>query len=150
MTRLIARIDSRTKLRNRPSRILCVDDDPDISRSIQFRLGDYRVVVRRSFFGTQGYSEAVKYSPDLIIMDHAMPNGDGQYLLETLRQNQHTADIPVIVLTGMRDDTLRTRMLAMGANQFLNKPIRFEDLFNVINRLVPLKLRRDETRQDFV
>ena len=146
MTSTIARFDSETPVLNRPAKLLCIDDDPDISRNIELRLGDYRVEVIRAFFGMHGFWEAVTESPDLIIMDLAMPNGDGKFVLESLRTNQKTADVPVIVLTGMRDRRVRNEMFQLGADQFLRKPIRFEELLHEIGRFVTLKLRRDVDR----
>lgn len=146
MNSTVARVDSPELIKNRPLRILCVDDDPDISRNIELRLTEYRVEVRRAFFGMQGFWDAITEVPDLIIMDVAMPNGDGSFVLESLKQNQKTAQVPVIILTGMRDKTLRRRMFNLGANQFIRKPIRFEDLFHEISRFIPLKLRPDGER----
>jgi DNA-binding response OmpR family regulator len=121
--------------------ILCVDDDPEISRSIEMRLREYLVDISRTFFGMQGFWEAVTDHPDLIIMDVAMPNGDGKFVLESLRSNSNTQAIPVIVLTGMRDAKLRHELFALGANQFLTKPIHFDELFHEISRFVDLEKR---------
>lgn len=126
---------------NRVARILCIDDDPEISRSIELRLGEFQVDVRRAFFGMQGFWEAMTDIPDLIIMDLAMPNGDGRFVLESLKNNQQTADVPVIILTGMRDKSCKRTMLSLGADQFLTKPIRFDDLFHEISRFLTLELK---------
>jgi CheY-like chemotaxis protein len=121
--------------------ILCVDDDPEISRTIELRLRSFDVRVERAFYGTQGLWNAVTKRPNLIIMDLAMPNGDGQSVLECLKRNTRTADIPVIVLTGMRDRTLSKRLFHSGASQYLRKPIPFDDLFHEINRFIDLRER---------
>ncbi|MCA9188919.1 MAG: response regulator [Pirellulaceae bacterium] len=123
--------------------ILCIDDEPEVSRSIEMRLRDYLVDVSRAYFGMQGFWEAVTDRPDLILMDLAMPNGDGRFLLESLRRNSTTATIPVIVLTGMRDAHFRNELFALGANQFLQKPIAFDDLFHEMSRFVDLQKRPD-------
>src|SRR5882724_7657990 len=96
MTRLIANQVSARRPHfevNRPS-ILCVDDDPDITWTIEMRLKSYDVTVKRAFHGMQGIWEAVRARPDLIIMDLAMPNGDGAYILRCLRGNQETETVP--------------------------------------------------------
>jgi CheY-like chemotaxis protein len=126
---------------NRTPRILCVDDDPDIQTTIELRMRRYDVEVEHAFYGMQGMVEASRSCPDLILMDHAMPNGNGQYLLETIKQNPATFAIPVIVLTGMRDPVLRTRMLRAGAEAYLQKPIRFDELVRQIGRFVDLRER---------
>lgn len=123
------------------ARILCVDDDPDISRAIQLRLSEYQVDVVRAFFGIQGFWDAITESPDLIIMDLAMPNGDGRFMLQSLRNNPEIRNVPVIILTGMRNHTLKNEMFNLGADQFLTKPIRFDELIHEINRFVTLTKR---------
>lgn len=120
-------------------RILCIDDDPDIQTTIELRMRNYAVEIEHAFYGMQGIVETLKTHPDLILMDLAMPNGDGRYLLQCIRKNSSTAHIPVIVLTGMRDPSLKGRLLHEGANAFLQKPVRFEDLLEVIEEYVRLR-----------
>ncbi len=125
----------------RPTRpvILCVDDDPEISRTIEVRLRSYDVEVRRAFHGMQGLWESMRKRPDLIIMDLAMPNGDGCHVLRCLRSNKQTASIPVIVLTGMRDPALSARVMNSGADQLLRKPVSFDVLLKCMNRYLDLR-----------
>ncbi|QDU57328.1 response regulator [Aeoliella mucimassa] len=125
-------------------RILCVDDDPDLHTNLELRMQIYDVKIERAFYGMQGIVEAAHTLPDLILMDHAMPNGDGEYLLQCIKSNRATANIPIIVLTGMRDPVLRNRLIAGGADVFLNKPIAFDDLVHEMSRFIDLRLREDE------
>lgn len=139
-------------LRNRLSRgkstccprILCIDDDPDIQTTIELRMRQYDVEVEHAFYGMQGIVETVNKLPDLILMDLAMPNGDGHYLLNCIRKNNSTAGIPIIVLTGMRDPAIKADIMRMGADVFLNKPIRFDDLLHHISRFIDIKERPNE------
>lgn len=124
--------------RLREPMILCVDDDPDIAMAIEMRLRPYSVTVELAFYGMQGIWEALRKRPDLIIMDLAMPNGDGHYILECLRTNDETSMIPTIVLTGLRDPNLRRQVLRAGADVFLRKPIDFDKLFHNMSRFVTL------------
>ena len=123
--------------------ILCVDDDPDIQTAIELRMREFDVTIDHAFFGMQGIVEAGRSNPDLILMDLAMPNGDGQYLLECVKRNPETSAIPVLVLTGMRDPRLKRRVLNAGAEAFLEKPVHFDQLLEHIGRYVKLR-RRDE------
>ncbi len=119
--------------------VLCIDDDPDIGRTLEMRFRKYDVDLRVAYFGTHGYFEAITENPDLILTDIGMPNGDGRFVLESLRNNKKTADVPVVVLTGMRDQGLKNEMLGKGADAFLNKPIRFEDLVHTVGEFVDLR-----------
>ena len=124
--------------------ILCIDDDPEVSGAIELRLSKYDVHLIRAFHGMHGYAEALAHKPDVIVMDLAMPRGDGATILECLRRNRQTASIPVIVLTGMRDRRLRHRLLNLGADRFLHKPIRLDELTHELGRFVELHESEDE------
>jgi CheY-like chemotaxis protein len=128
-------------------RILCVDDDPEIPHTIELRLREYNVLVQRAYHGMQGFWSAVTTKPDLIIMDLAMPNGNGRHILETLKRNGQTAAIPVIVLTGMQDKRLPQKLFELGAAQYLRKPVHFDDLIHEISRFVPLERRGEEDEE---
>jgi len=120
-------------------RILCIDDDPDIQTTIELRMRPYDVEIQHAFYGMQGVVETVNSQPDLVLMDLAMPNGDGHYLLDCLKNNSATADIPVIVLTGMRDPSLKNRMLQQGAAVYLQKPVQFDELLHHVSRFVDIR-----------
>lgn len=123
----------------RVPRILCIDDDPEICRTLEMRLGEYNAEVLVAFFGTQGFWEAITDHPDLILMDVGMPSGDGRFVLQSLRHNRSTERIPVIVLTGMRDPKLKNEMLNLGADRFLNKPIHFDALLSEMRSFVEIQ-----------
>lgn len=126
----------------RAPRVLCIDDDPEVSRCIELRLREFQVEVVRAYFGMQGFWEAATDHPDLIVMDVAMPNGDGRFVLQSLRNNSDTKNIPIIILTGMRDCELPNEMFALGANQFLTKPLCFDQLAHEISRFIPMKRQK--------
>lgn len=128
-----------------PPMILCVDDDPDVSWTIEMRLKAYEVTVKRAFHGMHGIWEAVRARPDLIIMDLAMPNGDGRYILRCLRANAETSAVPIIVLTGMRDPALASQLIKEGADAFLHKPLSFDELMHNISRFLDLEALPDQS-----
>src|SRR5687768_8096603 len=61
--------------------------------------------------------------PEIVITDYEMPGLKGTDLIEELRQQPHTRDIPIMMLTASSDLALRYRALELGANDFLTKPI---------------------------
>ena len=122
-------------------RILCVDDDPDIQTTIELRMRKYDVEVEHAYYGMQGIVETTHTLPDLILMDQAMPHGNGEYLLEVIKRNPATRNIPVIVLTGMRDQRLKHRLIQAGAEAFLQKPLLFDELLHHMSRFIDLRER---------
>lgn len=123
----------------RNPKVLCVDDDPDIQTAIKIRLERFALDVECGFFGMQGIVEATKSAPDLIITDLNMPNGDGNYLVDSLKRNLQTSSIPIIVLTANRAPKLKQRMLNAGADAFLQKPILFDQLVKTMSRFIKLR-----------
>jgi DNA-binding response OmpR family regulator len=125
--------------------ILCIDDDPEVSGAMERRLSRYDVRFIRAFHGMHGFAEALKHKPDVIVTDLRMPSGDGATILECLRRNRQTAAIPVIVLTGLRERRLKQRVLNLGADEFLYKPLSLDELTHTLGRYVDLHQREDET-----
>ena len=121
--------------------ILCIDDDPDITRTIELRLSSYDVEVMCNFTGMQGYWQAVQHKPDLIITDLGMPQGDGEHLLECLKRNHETIAIPVIVISGQQGHRVENQMRRLGADGFFRKPIRFDELIGDIHQYIQLRER---------
>ena len=148
LTPNVAPAVSQEQQQSKP-RILCIDDDPDISRTIALRLQDYQVTVHSALFGTQGFWQAVQKRPDLILLDYSMPNGNGSFVLDSLRQKPATRDIPVIMLTGQRDASVKQTINARGVAGFLLKPILFEDLMAEIKKHIDLQRIPEERWSDF-
>ena len=122
-------------------RILCIDDDADVTFAIQQLLSRYNVDVDCDRCGQLGVWDAYQKQPDVIITDMRMPNGDGQHVLEQIKGNRLTAHIPVIVFSGKRDPQLPGRMKNLGASPFLFKPVESETLLAAVKRFVSLEER---------
>ena len=121
--------------------ILCIDDDPEISESIKFRLSDYEVNIICGYHGMHGFHEAMTQMPDLIISDMRMPQGEGNYVVECVRNNQDTCQLPIIILTGQRDRPLEGKMRRLGVQHYFTKPVPFDALREAIAEYIPLRKR---------
>lgn len=132
----------RPVTKTRTPRILCIDDDPAIHTAFQLRMREYDIEVAQAFYGMQGVAEAVRTRPDVIVMDIAMPNGDGLYVLQCLRSNPDTASVPVVMLSGMRDPALKRDAFDNGADSFLTKPVAFTEVVEELSQHVRM-VKRD-------
>lgn len=119
--------------------VLCIDDDPEICRSLQIQLGHLGLEVQIALFGTHGYWDALVRRPDVIITDLRMPQGSGDYIIECLKRNPKTRNIPIIVLTGRRDPELKRHLTGMGIARFFCKPLAFQELCDELALHIPLK-----------
>ena len=102
--------------------ILVIDDTPaNLSLLNQLLRGDYRVRLANS--GARGLALAADAAPDLILLDIMMPEMDGYETFRQLKANPATADIPIIFLTAKSGADDEERGLALGAVDFIHKPI---------------------------
>jgi DNA-binding response OmpR family regulator len=115
--------------------VLCVEDDQDFSRGVKLRLQSRGYDVVRAFESDAGYRFAFEFDPVAILLDLNLPNGNGEDLLAEFCFHPRTADIPVIVVTGMNEPGLEDRLLLQGATAFFRKPISHEALAAEIHRL---------------
>ena len=116
--------------------VLCVDDDPELATTLKLRLQQHGVDLLHAFAGMEGYRFAFTHEAQAIILDQEMPGGNGEYILRRLKENPVTQDIPVIVLTGRKDQALARRMYNLGAARFLTKPVDWDDLWAALRPLV--------------
>lgn len=123
--------------------ILCIDDDFDFSDALKLRFDEYGVAVARAANGMDGFCMAFSTPARAILLDYQMPNGQGDYILDRLKSNPVTRDIPVYMITGVKDKMLERRVMAMGAAGYLLKPVDFERLRAELSRYISALDTRD-------
>ncbi len=103
---------------NRLKKILIVEDDIAISGMYQIKLekSGYRVFIAND--GIMGLEMAKSELPDLILLDVIMPQLDGFSVLESLKQNEETKNIPVILLTNLGTEEDREKGKLLGAADY--------------------------------
>jgi CheY-like chemotaxis protein len=111
-----------------PAQILLVDDDPWIVRMVSSVLGKRGHRLHTASDGEEGLRRALELKPDLVISDIMMPKLDGWALLRALRAHPELGTTPVLLLTALATDEDRIRGLRLGADDYLSKPFRFEEL----------------------
>jgi DNA-binding response OmpR family regulator len=119
-------------------KVLCIDDDPDITKILKRRLERYGIDVLRAFNGMQGYWTALDMRPDVIITDMVMPDGEGNYLFWRLKCHSLTEKTPILVLSGQTNPAIRRQMLSAGADAFLTKPINFDKLMAELRQFITI------------
>jgi len=134
--------------------ILVVDDTEDNLDLLEFALKRKPVKMLRAASGQECLAVAEEKQPDIILLDIQMPEMDGFETLKRLRANPATVKIPVVFLTAQRKDadSIATG-LALGAEQYLTKPIDTDELLVRTKMLIQLKRAEAElerTKADFM
>ena len=105
------------------TRILHVDDEPDIRDIVDMSLGlDPDFEVRECASGSEAIAAAAEWSPQLILLDVMMPKMDGPATLAELRKNPRTAGIPVVFMTARAQTRELERFMSLGAQGVILKP----------------------------
>ena len=136
-----------------PAKILVVDDNQDNVDLLHFALSDLHYHVIKALNGKSAIVIAEREQPDLILLDIQMPEMDGFEVLRRLHQNPRTEKIAVILLTAMRKDPQSIESgLALGADEYLTKPIDTEELLVRVKSVMRVKKAEQElerTKADF-
>lgn len=106
--------------------ILVVDDSSTVRKfvSVSLSMQGFRVVTAED--GMDALEKLPKEPIDLIITDLNMPNMDGMELIRTLRSNSTYHELPIIILTSLKEGNLRDESQALGIHSYLNKPFSLE------------------------
>ena len=114
-------------------KVLVIDDTSEIRMIISESLSLYGFDTLVAEDGISGIEIAQKESPDLIICDVNMPNLDGYGTLTAIRQNDSTATIPFIFLSGATEKLNMRRGMELGADDYLTKPFTHKELLAAVN-----------------
>ena len=107
------------------TRVLVVDDEPQIVRALRINLRARQYEVYTALTGSQALEEAAQHPPDLVILDLGLPDLDGVDVIGGLRG---WTDAPIIVLSGRADSADKVEALDAGADDYVTKPFGMDEL----------------------
>lgn len=103
-------------------KILIVDDDPNIVRSLAFVLGKEGFDVSSATNGEEALVKVRESKPDLMFLDVMMPKKNGYEVCREIKAAPDLKDIYIIMLSAKGQETDKTMGLSFGANEFMTKP----------------------------
>ena len=115
---------------------LVINDSVDFHLLIESYLEDYGIFCLSETDVVQGTATAMREQPDLILFDMDLPGGGGLLFLDRLRSNLSISNIPVIVVTAQTAPAIQATARAHSAVAVLDKPIKKEDLIDVIRQVL--------------
>ena len=125
-------IEERIKITKKE--ILIVDDDPLVIKLLQAPLQKAGYQVKVADQGLKALDMVKKNPPDLILLDILMPMLDGFKVTRLLKFDKRYKDIPIIVLTSRATEGERKMGEQVGANEFLYKPFRLNQILKVVRK----------------
>lgn len=121
---------------NKKPRILLVEDDPDMVSAVRLRLeaNNYDLLVAQD--GLQGLNKARTEKPDLIILDIMLSKLDGLAVCRMLKFDERYKKIPIIILTAKAQKSDIQRGKEVGADAYITKPFKCEELLSKMQELL--------------
>jgi len=116
-------------------KILAVDDEKHIVRLVQVNLERQGYQVVTASDGKEALEKVATERPDLVVLDVMMPYMDGFEVLQTLRRNPATRELPVIMLTAKAQDADVLRGWQSGVDLYLTKPFNPMELISFVKRI---------------
>jgi putative two-component system response regulator len=128
--------------------ILVVDDDQRVLDALRRKLHDQSDDWAMTFVRhpETAWEQLLETAYDAVVTDVKMPGMSGLALLERMRQNDQTKDVPVVLFTGVDDNSLKERALNLGAADLLNKPIETSQLIARLRGVLQAKAYDDDLR----
>ena len=125
-------------------RVLVVDDDPDMGAYLSLLLRKEGMLAEEANDGEQALARVHAEPPDLVLCDVMMPGMSGFEVCQRLKNDESTALIPVVLITALEDQPSRVKGIEAGADDFLSKPVKREELLARVRTL----RRLHETRKE--
>jgi excisionase family DNA binding protein len=117
-------------------RVMIVDDDPDALAMMEKILTDEGCELIKVSNATEVGLRAAQLSPDLILLDFLMPEVNGFEVCKALRSNELTRSIPIMAVTCLTKEQDIERIFACGADEYLAKPFKVDQLLEKVRELV--------------
>lgn len=136
-----------TFMKKKNTKILLVDDEPDILEIVGYNLAqeDYQIFTATN--GKEAIAMAKKVIPDLIIMDVMMPEMDGMEACENIRKIPELSNVLITFLTARSEDYSQVAGFEAGADDYITKPIKPKLLVSKVKALLRRLTEKDQNSE---
>ena len=116
--------------------ILVVEDDESIRNLIVSQLEDAGFAVATAADGLEGLAAIRERRPDAVLLDINMPRMDGFTMLERMKSNPETSNLPVLMLSAQSSPEDIRRAVQLGADDYIGKPFESRQLLRRVDRMI--------------
>jgi DNA-binding response OmpR family regulator len=120
-------------------KILLIDDEREFCELIKTNLQRSGYDVTFALRGQEGLQLARKDRPDMILLDIMMPDMDGFAVLKSLKTDEATVAIPVVMVSARTDDDAKLRSMSLYNEEYITKPVDLAQLRNCIAKIFACK-----------
>jgi CheY-like chemotaxis protein len=118
-------------------KVLLAEDEKNVILGVRTCLDAVGYQVEIVEDGEEALNAVRREHPDLILLDLLMPKIDGFEVLKVLKGDEATKQIPIIVLTAKAEEEDRQRAMDLGANDYMTKPFKPQDLWDRLKHYLP-------------
>ena len=118
------------------SKILIVDDEPNIVIALDFLMRRHGFDVRVARNGEEALAAVADFRPDVVLLDVMMPAKDGYQVAQKIRANPELKGTKIVMLTAKGRDTEISKGMAVGADAYVTKPFSTRDLVAQIQQVL--------------
>jgi two-component system alkaline phosphatase synthesis response regulator PhoP len=123
-------------------KIMVVDDEVHVIRSISYVLGKEGYLVETASNGDDGLTRVLEFKPQILFLDVMMPGKNGYEVCQEIRRTPVLKNTYIIMLSAKGWDIDRTKALSVGADEFMSKPFSPRDVVSKTNQIcAELKLK---------
>jgi two-component system alkaline phosphatase synthesis response regulator PhoP len=117
-------------------KVLIVDDELHVVKIIQFKLKKEGFDVFYALNGEDAVTIAKKEIPDLILLDVMLPVMDGYKVFETLKEDEKTKLIPVVMISAKNQENDKVRAEKLGVVEYIFKPFSLQTVIDIVKRTI--------------
>ena len=126
-------------------RVLIVDDEPQLVRGLKIMLRTAGYVVETARTALDMLAILAEHPPDVLVLDFALPDGHG---VEVCTQVRRCSTLPILIMSAIGEEREKVRALDAGADDYLAKPFRGQELLARLRRVLrTVSRRRREPRR---
>ena len=123
--------------KEKTAKVLVVEDEEILLTGLKEELESGGDTVQGASDGVEGVEQTKSFKPDLILLDLLMPKMDGMEMLQKLKADSATRDVPVVILTNLSDYEKISEALSLGAMDYLVKAnYKLEDLLEKVRTVL--------------
>lgn len=126
------------------AKIMIIEDDPDICEILEYNLKQEDLDVEVFHDGQKGLDAILKEPPDLVLLDLMLPGKSGMEIARTIRKEEHTSNLPIIMITARSEEMDILHGLDQGADDYITKPFRPKEVIARVKALLRRQLRDED------